>query len=137
MPSCSALCWLSVTSASTHKQIGCFWADSQVGRFIYVLGPSRSLSHKLSCEPGSCTHCPNPHNIFHSEVLKLYFPALEPWVTWTLSLPSCSSRFIHMRMWDQLGWGLGGTSHRPAQSTSGHLGLAAHLCPSYRSMFLL
>ena len=30
----------------------------------------------------------------------LYFPMLEPWVVRCLLLPSCSSWFIHMQMWD-------------------------------------
>ena len=45
------------------------------------------LSNKLSCEAGSFScHC-NPHRFFPSEVLRLYFPTLEPWVTPQLFLP--------------------------------------------------
>ena len=32
--------------------------------------------------------------------LRLYFPALEPWVAWSVSLPSCSCWFIFTQMWD-------------------------------------
>ena len=36
-----------------------------------------------------------------SEVLRLHFPVLEPWVARSDSLPSCSSEFIRMQMWDR------------------------------------
>ena len=56
------------------------------------------LSNELSCEAGSfcCCHL-NPHRYFQLEALRLYFPMLEPWVVWSVSLPRCSSQFI--RMW--------------------------------------
>ena len=31
--------------------------------------------------------------------LRLYFPMLEPWIAWFVSLPGCSSRFIYTRLW--------------------------------------
>ena len=40
------------------------------------------------------------HRSFQSEVLRLYFPLLEPWVAWSVSLPSCSSQFIYTQMWN-------------------------------------
>ena len=58
------------------------------------------LSSEHSCEAGSFSHHHNPHSFFQSEVLRLYFPTLEPWVSRSVSLPSCSSQFIHMQMWD-------------------------------------
>ena len=57
------------------------------------------LSNELSCEAGSFSHHLNPHRFFRSEVLRLYFPTLEPWVAWSVSLPSCSSPFIRTQMW--------------------------------------
>ena len=61
------------------------------------------LSNKLSCEAGSFSRCRLiPHRCFQSVVLRLYFPALEPWVAQSVSLPSCSSWFIHTPMWDHL-----------------------------------
>ena len=51
------------------------------------------LSNKLSCEAGSFSCCLNPHRLFQSEVLRFYFPVLELWVAWSVSLPSCSSQF--------------------------------------------
>ena len=53
-----------------------------------------------SCQAGSFSRCLNPHRFFQSEVLRLSFPALELWVA--LSLPSCSSCFILIQMWDYL-----------------------------------
>ena len=44
--------------------------------------------------------CCNPHRFFQSAILRLYFPALEPWVVWSVLHRSCSSQFIHTRMWD-------------------------------------
>ena len=59
------------------------------------------LSNELSCEARSFSHCRfNPHRCFQSEALRLYFPALEPWVAQSVLLPSCSSLFICTRMWD-------------------------------------
>ena len=59
------------------------------------------LSSELSCEARSFSHCHNPHRFFQAEVLRLYFPALEPWVVRSVSLPSCSFQYIHMEMWDR------------------------------------
>ena len=59
------------------------------------------LSHKLFCEAGSFSHCRNTHRFFQSEVSRLYFPALEPWVAQSVLLPSCSSQFICTQMWDR------------------------------------
>ena len=98
------------------------------------------FSNELSCEAGSFScHCLNPHKCFQSEVLRLYFPAVEPWVARSVSLPSCSSQFISMRMWDhpvcnppprrvrQPPWS---SSHCLAASP---FHLAPCLCSSYRS----
>ena len=59
------------------------------------------LSNKLSCEAGSFSHHLNPHRFFQSDDLRLYCPMLEPWVVWSVLLPSCSSPFICTRMWDR------------------------------------
>ena len=58
------------------------------------------LSNELSCEAGNFSHCHNPHRFLQPEVLRLYFPPLEPWVVWCVSLSCCSSQFIHMQIWD-------------------------------------
>ena len=53
-----------------------------------------------SCEAWSFSCLLNPHRIFQSGVLRLYFPVLESWVGGSISLRSYSSRFICMQMWD-------------------------------------
>ena len=83
------------------RKLGPSGADSQVGGFVYVLGPCGSLQRTLLWD-WSISCCLNPHTFFQSEVLKLYFPALEPWVAWPISFPSCSSWFICMWRWDCL-----------------------------------
>ena len=52
------------------------------------------LCNELSCEVRSFSHCCNPYRFFQSEILWLYFPALEPWVVQSVSLLSCSSWLI-------------------------------------------
>ena len=67
--------------------------------FVYLLGPCRSPMNspvRLGVSPAASL----PHKIFQSEFLRLYFPVLEPWVAWSVSLPSCPSRFICTHMWD-------------------------------------
>ena len=59
------------------SKLGPSGADSKVGGFVYILGPV-GLSNELSCESGSFSHCLNPHRFFKSQVLRPYFPALEP-----------------------------------------------------------
>ena len=44
------------------------------------------LSKGLSCEAGSIFCCHNPKGVFQSEVLRLNFPELEPWVALSVSL---------------------------------------------------
>ena len=58
------------------------------------------LSNKLIYEAGSFSHHLNPHRFSQSEILRFYFPALEPCVVWSVPLPSCSSQFISTHMWD-------------------------------------
>ena len=81
---------------------------------------------------------PQPPQVFSLRGLRLYFPALEPWVLWSASLPRCSSPFIYAQMW---GRGLGLLAVAlPApfvsQSTPS-LVLPATLCPGYWSPPLL
>ena len=97
---CSALCQLSVTSSATHKQNGPS-ADSWMGGFVYVLGPCGFLQWTLLWGWGFSHHL-SPHRFFQSKDLRLYFPALEPWVVPSVSLHSCSSQFICTHMCDHL-----------------------------------
>ena len=91
------------------------------------------LSKELSCEAGSFSHGRNPHRCFQLEVLRLYFPALDPWVETSVSLRSCFSQFIHMQMWDYL---LHQPPLRPLGSSSCCLATCP-LCPSCPSALLL
>ena len=50
------------------------------------------LSNELSCEGGNFSCYLNPHRCFQSEVLGVYFPALEPWVVQSVSFPHFSSQ---------------------------------------------
>ena len=59
------------------------------------------LSKGLSYEAGVFSHHCHPHRFLQSKVLRLYFPMLEPWAVWSVSLPSCSW-FIHTQMLDHL-----------------------------------
>ena len=59
------------------------------------------LSNELSCEAGSFSCHLNRHRFFQPEVLRLYFPVLEPWVSWSVLFPICSSQFICTQMWDR------------------------------------
>ena len=79
------------------------------------------ISNEHSCETGCFSCCHNTHRFLQSEVLRLYFPVLEPWVPQSVSLPICSSWFIHTQMWDR--WS---TSHHLAWPSSS----SCHLAPS-------
>ena len=59
------------------SKLGPSGADSWVGGFVYILGPV-GLSNELSCDAGSFSCCLNHHRFYHSEILKLYFPELDP-----------------------------------------------------------
>ena len=56
-------------------------------------------SNELSCEAGSFSYHHNPHRFLPPEISRLSFPAVEPWVAQSVSLPS-SSRFIYIQIWD-------------------------------------
>ena len=103
-----------------------------MGEFVYILG-SVGLSNVLSSEAGSFSHHCNPHRCFQSEVLRLYFLALEPWVAWSVSLPSVLPGLSTHECGTACS-----TSRRLTQSPScclvaSPLHPAAHLCPSYQS----
>ena len=57
------------------------------------------LSNQLSCEAGSFSYCClNPHRCFQSEILKLYFPVLDPWVAWCVLLRGSSPIYLHQNV---------------------------------------
>ena len=74
-------------------------ADSWVGGFVCLLGACWSLQQTL---PWGWEFLPLPPQLpqMFSEALRLNFPVLEPWVAQSVSIPSCSSQFICMWMWD-------------------------------------
>ena len=95
------------------SKVGPSGAVSCVGRFVYILGPCVSLQWtfllRLEVSP-TATSTPKGFSI---SGLSLYFPSLEPWGVWSVSLPLCSSWFI----WAQM-WSTGSASHRLAGSAS-------------------
>ena len=97
---CSALGRLSVTSPSTHKQSGLFWCWFLGGWFVYILGPCGSLQQTLLWVWECLLPMPQHPPVFSIRGLRVYFPMQEPWVVWSVLLPSSSSRFICMRTWD-------------------------------------
>ena len=115
---CDTVCWggvwertallalLSAGFQSLHPlptiKLGPSGADSQVGGFVYVLGPCGSLQRTLLWAWEFLLPPPQPPQVFSIRGLRLYFPALEPWVMGSVSLPSCSSRFICTWTWDLL-----------------------------------
>ena len=83
-------------------KLGPSGADS-LGGGEWACVPSRTLwvspvnsPVRLGVSPTAAT----PTGFFQSEVLRLYFIGLEPWVLQSVSLPSCSSWFICTQMWD-------------------------------------
>ena len=99
--------WLATLSARLQSlpllptsKLGPSGADSRVGGLVYDLGPCGSPTNtpvRLGVSPAAAS----TPMCFQSG-LRLYFPALELWVARSVSLPSCSSRFICTRMWDRL-----------------------------------
>ena len=90
------------------------------------------LSNELYCEAGSFSRQHNPHRFFQSGVLRLYFPTLEPWVAWSVLLPSFPpGLFAH-----KCGITCSVSCHLALSASqclaTGLLCLAAHLCPSYQ-----
>ena len=83
-------------------KLGPSGADSQVGGFVYVLGPCGSLQRTLLWGWEFLLLPPQPPQEFSIRGLRLYFPVLGLWVVWSISLSSCSSQFICIRMWDCL-----------------------------------
>ena len=106
------------------SKLGTSGADSQVGGLVYVLRPCGSLQQTLLWG-WEFLLPPQSPQVFSVRGLRLYFLRPEPWVAQSVSLPSCSSRFIHTRMWD----------HPVLQPQPRHKSSppTARLCPSYRS----
>ena len=114
-------------------KLGPSGADSQVGGFVYVLGPCESLQQALQGGWEFLPLLPQPPHVFSVSGLRLCFPTLELWVAWSVTwstscclagqlqfCPPCSSvRYL-----------IGFTSRRLAACP---LHLASRLGSSYRS----
>ena len=70
-----------------------------MGGLVYVLGSCGSLQQTLLWGWEFLPQ-PQPPQYFTARGLRFYFPALEPWVEGSVSLPCCSSQFFHTQMWD-------------------------------------
>ena len=66
-------------------KLGPSGAGSQVGGLVHTLGPCGSLQRPRW---ESLLLLPQPPRVFSIRGLRLYFPALEPWVTRSASLPA-------------------------------------------------
>ena len=147
LPSLLSARWLSVTSLQPSSKLGSSGGDSQVGGLVYVLGLRGSLQWTLLWG-WEFLLPPHTLQVLQSEVLTVFphtgiFPTLELWVTWSVLLPSYSSQFIHMQMWDcpvcqPLPWLVCQQPPCPPRSFIQCLAMIP-LLPSYRSgwMFLL
>ena len=116
-------------------------AGSRVGGLVHTLGPCGSLQQPLLGGWESLLLPPQPPRVFSLRSLRLYFPALEPWFTWSASLPA-----VHPGLSVRKCGATGSTSGETAcpvhptlhqsQSRHGHvspLHPGARLRPSYQS----
>ena len=69
---CSALCWLSVTSPVTHKRIGPFWCRFPWWVVLYMFQDPVGLSNELSCEAGSSPAASTPTGVFNQRLEALF-----------------------------------------------------------------
>ena len=77
----------SFTLLPTIK-LGPSGAGSQVGGLVHALGLCGSLQRPLLWGWESLLLPPQPPLAFSIRGLRLYFPELEPWVTWSALLPA-------------------------------------------------
>ena len=69
-------------------KLGPSGAGSRVGGLVHALGPCGSLQQPLLWGWESLLLLPQPPWVFSIRGLRLYFPALEPWVVRSASLPT-------------------------------------------------
>ena len=116
-------------------KLGPSGARSRVGGLVHTLGPCGYLQRPLLWGWESLLLLPQPPWTLSLRGLRLYFPALEPWVTWSASLPAVSSQFICARVWGRgvCQWSvcLPSLSHTPPVSIlPGQLESSPPRCPS-------
>ena len=93
-------------------KLGPSGADSQVGGFVYVLGPCGSLQRTLLWSWEFLLLPSQPSQVFSLSGLKLYFPVLEPWAAQSVA-GSASCCLAH-----------------PAPQSTSLLGLPAAILPT-------
>ena len=71
---CSTLCQFSVTSPTSHSQIGPFWCWFLVSGFVYVLGPCGSLQLTLLWGWEFLLLPPQPLQVFSVRSFEALFP---------------------------------------------------------------
>ena len=124
----------SFTRLPTIK-LGPSGAGSRVGGLVHALGPCGSLQWPLLWGWESLLLPPQPPRMVSIRGLRLYFPALEPWVSIPRRLPDLS-----MRECGAAGSASGqtacpvGTTLRQSRSRHGH---SSPLCPGCPSSPLL
>ena len=97
---CSALCWLSVTSPATQQRIGPFWCLFPGTRFVYILGSHGSLQQTLLWN-WEFFPLPPPPQVITARGFEALFPCARTLVCTVSVLPCCSSQFFHTRIWDR------------------------------------
>ena len=107
------------------SKLGPSGADSQVGRFVYVLGPV-GLSNELSYDAGNFSHCHcNPPQVFTVRGFEALFPHAGTLGYMVCLAPQFLLVYPHANM---------GPPHLPAITLLQVLSaLASHLCPFYQS----
>ena len=94
---------------------------------MHTPGPCGSLQRPLLCGWESLLLLPQHPRAFSIRGLRLYFPALEPWVAWSASLPTICPVYLGMNVGTQ-----GTTRHSDCpvlhHSESGPLGLSVREC---------
>ena len=115
----------SFTLIPTIK-LGPSGAGSQVGGPLHTLGPCGSLQRPLPRGWESLLLPPQPPQAFSIRGLRLYFPALEPWVVQSALIPAVCPVYLCANV------GPPGATHRSScpvlrHSESGPLGLSARM----------
>ena len=100
MPNCSALSRLSVILLLPTSKLGPSGADSLVCGLVLFLGPRGSQETLLWV--WKFLPPVQSYRFLQPEVLRFYFPPLEPWVAWCVLLPGCSCPFFCTRIWNCL-----------------------------------
>ena len=124
---CSPLHRVSATPSASHNQIGPLWCWFPSGwacahsRPLWVSPTSSPV--RLGVSPAAA---PTP-TVFSIRGLRLYFPELEPWVTWSALLPAVRPVYLWANVVPQ-----GAIRHSACpvlrHSESGPLGLSVGEC---------